>query len=380
MSLPAPNHAHPDQAPRPAGQTEPARLFTPFQLRDVIIRNRIVVSPMCTYSAVDGAAQDWHLVHLGARAVGGAGLVFAEATAVAPEGRISPDDLGLWDDRHIAPLARIASFIASQGAVPAIQLAHAGRKGSNRSPFLGGGRLSSDQGGWTTVAPSPLPFAPEDPPSLALDAAGITAVTDAFAAAARRAVAAGFLVIEIHAAHGYLLHQFLSPLSNHRSDQHGGSLANRLRVPLAVAEAVRAVVPSHLPVFVRVSATDWIDGGWDVAQTIAFAQELKHRGVDVIDVSSGGSSPKAVVPLAPGYQVAFAQAIRREASIPTGAVGLITAPAQAESILTAGSADLIFLGRAFLREPQWPLSAAAALGSTVAWPPPYSRAAPPPRL
>jgi 2,4-dienoyl-CoA reductase-like NADH-dependent reductase (Old Yellow Enzyme family) len=354
------------------------RLFAPLTLRGVTLRNRIAVSPMCQYScADDGLATDWHLVHLGARAAGGAGLVISEATAVTAEGRISPADLGLWSDRHIEPLARIARFITSQGAAPGIQLAHAGRKGSTRAPAVGKGVITAGDGGWTPLAPSAIPFTAGDPAPQALDETGMAGVAAAFAAAARRAVVAGFTVIEVHAAHGYLLHEFLSPLSNQRSDAYGGSLANRQRFPLEVVRAVRAVVPDQLPLFVRVSASDWAAGGWDLTQTIAFAGELRKLGVDLVDTSSGGLVPHATITLGPGYQVPFAAAIRRDAGIATGAVGLITDAAQAERILADGSADLILLARQFLRDPSWALHAAEALGHHAAWPTQYGRAAPP---
>jgi 2,4-dienoyl-CoA reductase-like NADH-dependent reductase (Old Yellow Enzyme family) len=367
----------PSTAPLPV--TAPAvSLFTPLKQRGVTLRNRIAMSPMCQYSCrEDGLAQDWHLAHLGARATGGAALVIAEATAVSPEGRITPADLGLWSDRQIAPLARIVRFIASQGAAAGIQLAHAGRKASHRPPAAGGGPLATAAGGWLPVGPSPLAFAPGDAEPSELDGGGLGTIIAAFAAAARRAVEAGFSVIEVHAAHGYLLHEFLSPLSNQRTDAHGGSLANRLRFPLDVVRAVRTAVPSTLPVWVRVSASDWVAGGWDLAQTIAFAAELRTLGVDLIDVSSGGSSPQAVVPALPGYQVPFATAIRRDVGIATGAVGLITEAAQAARLIADGDADMVLLGRQLLREPYWPLHAALALGVPITWPTPYARAAPP---
>jgi 2,4-dienoyl-CoA reductase-like NADH-dependent reductase (Old Yellow Enzyme family) len=358
-------------------QHQVPKLFAPLALRGVTLRNRIAVSPMCQYScADDGLATDWHLVHLGARATGGAGLVIAEATAVTAEGRISPADLGIWSDRHIEPLGRIARFITSQGAAPGIQLAHAGRKGSTYAPATGNGTIAAGDGGWTPIAPSAIPFTPNDPPPHALDAAGLAGVTAAFAAAARRAVAAGFTVIEVHAAHGYLLHEFLSPLSNQRSDAYGGSLANRLRFPLEVVRAVRSAVPENLPLLVRVSASDWAEGGWDLAQTIAFSCELKNAGVDLVDTSSGGLVPNAKIALGPGYQVPFASAIRREAGIYTGAVGLITDAGQAERILADGAADLILLARQFLRDPSWALHAAENLGHHASWPTQYARAAP----
>ena len=349
-------------------------LFTPFRLRGVELRNRVVVSPMCQYSAVDGLAQPWHLVHLGSRAVGGAGLVIAEATAVLPAGRISPADLGLWSDAHAAALAPIAAFIESQGAVAGLQLAHAGRKASTAPPWQGGGPVAPGDGGWTPVAPSPLPFAPGHPEPGELSAAEIDGVVAAFAAAAGRAARAGFRVVELHMAHGYLLHSFLSPLTNRRTDDWGGSLDNRMRFPLAVAGAVRAAWPPELPLFARLSATDWVEGGWDLPSSIALARRLRELGVDLVDCSSGGLVPQATIPAGPGYQVPFAAAIRREAGIPTGAVGLITAPQQAEQIVATGQADLVLLARELLRNPHWPLHAAAALRAETAWPVQYLRA------
>jgi 2,4-dienoyl-CoA reductase (NADPH2) len=351
-----------------------AHLFDPFDLRGLRFRNRIGVSPMCQYSALDGRAQDWHLVHLGALAAGGAGLVVVEATAVLPEGRISPWDLGLWDDSQADPLVRIAAFIRSQGAVPGIQLAHAGRKAGCARPWEGGRQLPPEAGGWSCVAPSPLPFHPGEAPPVALDESGLERIAQAFAAAARRAVVAGFQVVELHAAHGYLLHQFCSPLSNRRSDAFGGSLENRLRFPLRVAAVVRNALPEAMPLFVRASATDWVLGGWDLEQTVEFARCLHNQGADLIDVSSGGLIPDAVVPVAPGYQVPFAADLRARTGLPTAAVGLITEPNQAEAIVAAGQADLVLLGRQLLREPQWPLRAARELGAEADWPLQYQRA------
>ena len=353
-------------------------LFSPLTLRSLTLRNRIVLSPMCQYSAKDGFATDWHLVHLGSRAAGGAAVVMAEATAVLPEGRISPCDLGIWSDEHVEGLARIAAFIHEQGAVPAIQLAHAGRKASTAPPWEGGGPVSSAQGGWTPVAPSPIPFADGYPTPLALTEPQIERVIAAFAEAAQRALRAGFKIVEIHAAHGYLLHQFLSPVSNRREDAYGGPLENRMRLLLRVVDRVRSVWPDDLPLFVRISATDWLpEGGWDLEQSVALAKELKSRGVDLIDTSSGGLVPHARVPVAPGYQVPFAQRLRAEAGVKTGAVGLITDPKQAEAVLAEGKADLIFLGRELLRDPYWPLRAAQALGAAMPyWPKQYRRAVP----
>ena len=332
---------------------------------------------MCQYSAVDGLANDWHLVHLGARAAGGAGLVMTEAVAISPEGRITPHDLGLWDDGQVAPLARVASFLAAHGAVPAIQLAHAGRKSSTRRPWDGGGRALAADGGWQPiVAPSALPFDDGWQLPEALDDEGLTRIADAFAAAARRAAAAGFLVAEIHAAHGYLLHEFLSPLANRRHDRHGGSLANRMRFPLRVVEAVRGTWPSDLPLFVRISATDWVEGGFVPDEAVAFAREARRLGVDLVDCSSGGMHPRAEVPTAPGYQVPFAERVRSEAGIATAAVGLITRPHHAEEIVASGRADLVLLGREMLRDPHWPLRASFALGVPLSGPCPYERAKP----
>jgi 2,4-dienoyl-CoA reductase-like NADH-dependent reductase (Old Yellow Enzyme family) len=354
-----------------------SNLFQPITFRGVTLKNRIVVSPMCQYSSVDGMADDWHLVHLGSRAVGGAGLLFVEATAVTAEGRITPGDMGIWDDRHIEPLARIASFIHRMGGVAGIQLAHAGRKASCLVPWQGGGRLKTpEEGGWEVVAPSAIPFREDDPLPRALDLAGIQEIVAAFTAAARRAMRAGFRVIEIHSAHGYLLHSFLSPLSNKRTDAYGGSLESRMRMLLQVAKALRETIPEEMPLFTRISSTDWVEGGWDVDQSIVLARALKPAGVDLIDCSSGGVVPGAVIPLAPGYQVRFAAAIREQAAIPTGAVGLITEPDQAESIIKSGQADLVFLAREMLREPYWALKAGRALGQEQKWPVQYERAKP----
>ena len=350
-------------------------LLSPLTIRGVTFRNRIVMSPMCQYSAAEGMADDWHLVHLGSRAVGGAALIFVEATAVTRDGRISPGDMGIWDDRHVEPLARIARFVQARGAVPGIQLAHAGRKASCDVPWNGGARLRTpEQGGWTVVAPSPIPFNDDDPPPVPLDEAGIDGVVAAFEAAARRALAAGFRVLEIHAAHGYLLHEFLSPLSNHRTDQYGGSLENRMRFLLRVAELLRRLMPSELPLFVRISATDWVEGGWDVEQSVVLAGSLRELGVDLIDVSSGALVPKARIPVGKGYQVPFARRIRDEAGIRTGAVGMITEPHHADEIITGGDADLVFLARELLREPYWALKAQHELGAEPAWPTQYGYA------
>jgi 2,4-dienoyl-CoA reductase-like NADH-dependent reductase (Old Yellow Enzyme family) len=350
-------------------------LLSPLTIRGCTIRNRIVVSPMCQYCAVDGMASDWHLVHLGSRAVGGAGMVFVEATAVTPEGRISPGDMGIWSDAHAEPLGRIARFVESQGSVPAIQLAHAGRKGSCEPPWQGGASIkTAEAGGWPVVAPSPIPFNEGDPIPVRLDKAGIEQILTAFEAATARALRAGFRVIEIHAAHGYLLHEFLSPLSNKRTDEFGGSLDNRMRVVLELAQRLRRIVPQDQPLFVRISATDWADGGWDIEQSIELAKRLKSIGVDLIDVSSGALVPKARIPVAKGFQVPFARRIRDEAKIMTGAVGLITESQYANEIITGGDADLVFIAREMLREPYWALKAQQELGQEPSWPIPYGYA------
>lgn len=349
-------------------------LFEPLVLRELTLRNRIAVSPMCEYSAIDGLPNAWHMVHLGSRAVGGAGLVFTEATAVEARGRISPADTGIWNDAQAAAWAPIAEFIEAQGAVPGIQLAHAGRKASTEPPWEKGHRVEPEDGGWMTVAPSALAYAPDYPHPSALDAPEIDAIVEAFRNSTRRAVDCGFRVIEIHAAHGYLLHQFLSPLSNRRSDAWGGSFENRIRLTRSVVAAARAVMPERLPLVVRISATDWIDGGWDLEQSIELSRLLKEGGVDLIDVSSGGLAPEQQIMPGPGYQVPFAARIRREADVATGAVGLITAPAQAESIIAAGEADIVLLARELLRDPYWPRRAASELGVEIAVPKQYARA------
>jgi 2,4-dienoyl-CoA reductase-like NADH-dependent reductase (Old Yellow Enzyme family) len=350
-------------------------LLSPLTIRGVTLRNRIAMSPMCQYVAVDGLASDWHLVHLGSRASGGVGLVMVEATAVTADGRISPGDMGIWGEQHVEPLARIARFVVSQGAIPAIQLAHAGRKASCEAPWLGGASLRSEaEGGWQVVAPSPIPFHEGDPTPRELDAQGIRETIDAFAAATERAIRAGFQVIELHAAHGYLLHEFLSPLTNQRTDEYGGSLENRMRLVLQVVERMRQIMPAEMPLFVRISATDWVAGGWDITQSVALARELKQRGVDLIDASSGAIVPHVHIPVGPGYQVPLAQQIRAEAEIMTGAVGLITDPDQANELVTSGKADIVLLGRELLREPYWALQAQEHLGGKPAWPISYGYA------
>ncbi|MFZ4577682.1 MAG: NADH:flavin oxidoreductase/NADH oxidase [Myxococcota bacterium] len=352
-----------------------SQLFSPLSLRSLTVRNRVWLPPMCQYSAQDGFASDWHLVHLGARAAGGLGLVMVEATAVAPEGRISTADLGIWSDGHGQALARIAAFCRSQGAAPAIQLAHAGRKGSTDVPWRGSKPLGPEAGGWRTVAPSAVAFQGMPVPQ-ALDEAGIRRIIQAFAEGARRAHEAGFEVAEIHMAHGYLLHEFLSPLSNLRTDAWGGDLEGRMRLPLEVARAVRASWPEHLPLFVRLSATDWKEGGWDLESSITLARRLGELGVDLIDCSTGGLVADAVVPAAPGFQVPFAAAIRSATGLPVSAVGLITQAAQAEQVLADGQADAVMVGRELLRDPHWPLHAAQELGDRIDWPPQYLRARP----
>jgi 2,4-dienoyl-CoA reductase-like NADH-dependent reductase (Old Yellow Enzyme family) len=350
-------------------------LFDPLPLRSLTLSNRIIVSPMCEYSSDDGFANDWHVVHLGSRAVGGAALVMTEATAVTPEGRISPQDLGIWRDAHIETLERVTRFIRSQKRASGIQLAHAGRKGSTQRPWEGHGALAA--GGWQPVGPTAEAFADGYPTPQALDGDGLARVVQAFAAAAHRALAAGFEIVEIHAAHGYLLHEFMSPASNTRDDAYGGSFDNRIRLCLDVVDAVRAVWPERLPMFVRISATDWLEGGWDIDQSIELARRLKSRGVDLIDCSSGGNVANARIPIGPGYQVPFAERVRREAQIPTGAVGLITEAAQANAIVSGGRADCVLLARELLRDPYWPLRAARELGVAIDWPAQYLRAAPP---
>ncbi|MGA3103412.1 MAG: NADPH dehydrogenase NamA [Terriglobales bacterium] len=352
-------------------------LFDPLVIQDVTFANRVFVSPMCEYSSTDGYATDWHLVHLGSRAVGGAGLVLTEATAVLPEGRISPQDLGIWSDDHIEPLARIVRFIHEQGSVAGMQLAHAGRKASTYRPWDGNGAILEKDGGWNdVVAPSALRFTDSYPMPKELSIDAIKNITSAFAAAARRACEAGFRVIEIHAAHGYLLHEFLSPLSNHRADAYGGSFENRTRLLRETVAAVRKSWPERAPLFVRISATDWVEGGWDIEQSVELARQLKELGVDLMDCSSGGNVPRAQIPVGPGYQTAFADQIRREANILTGAVGMITSPIQAEQIVTTGQADAVIIAREFLRDPYWPLRAARELGQPISWPVQYLRAAP----
>jgi 2,4-dienoyl-CoA reductase-like NADH-dependent reductase (Old Yellow Enzyme family) len=351
-------------------------LFEPLTLRGLTLANRILVSPMCQYSSIDGFANDWHFVHLGSRAVGGAALVFTEATAVTADGRISPDDLGIWDDAHIDALGTVVRFIQGQGSAAGMQLAHAGRKGSTHRPGGGHGAVSPADGGWQPVGPTSERFVDNYPVPRALALGEISAVVGAFAAAARRALAAGFDVVEIHGAHGYLIHEFLSPLSNTRTDDYGGSFDNRIRLALEVAQAVRNVWPERQPVFMRISATDWVDGGWDIEQSVELSRRVAALGIDLVDCSSGGNVASAQIPIGPGYQVPFAERIRRDAKIATGAVGLVTTSAQADEIIREGRADCVLLAREMLRDPYWPLRAARELGHLAPWPVQYVRAAP----
>jgi 2,4-dienoyl-CoA reductase-like NADH-dependent reductase (Old Yellow Enzyme family) len=354
-----------------------SQLFSPFKLRELTFRNRVFVSPMCQYSSEDGMPTDWHFVHLGSRAVGGAGLVMVEASGVSRGGRISPWDSGIWSAAHGQAFKRITKFIREHGAAPGIQLAHAGRKASTNRPWLGGGPVAQADGGWQPIGPSAIPFDTKYQTPREMSASDIDAVTQQFVDAAKYSLAGGFEVAEIHAAHGYLLHEFLSPLSNKRSDEFGGPLENRMRFPLRVAKAVRDTWPAKWPVFVRISATDWAEGGWDLPQSIELSRRLKTIGIDLIDCSSGALVPYAKIPTEPGYQVPFAEAIRREVGIPTGAVGMITEPQQAEAIIASGKADAVLLARQMLRDPYWPAHAASALGDTIDyWPKQYGRATP----
>lgn len=355
---------------------ESSDLFAPLELGNITLPNRIVVSPMCQYSSEDGFANDWHLVHLGSRGVGGSGLVITEATAVTPEGRISPGDLGLWKDEHIAPLKRIVDFLHGQGTLAGIQLAHAGRKASMRVPWMGESPATAEEGGWDDVlAPSAIAFSSNYKQPRALDEAGIQRIIESFATAAKRALRAGFDVIELHAAHGYLLHEFLSPLSNQRTDKYGGQLDNRMRLLVNVVDAVREVWSREKPLFVRISATDWAEGGWNLQSSITLAAQLRLRNVDLVDVSSGGLVPGVRIPVGPGYQTHFSEQIRRNTGVLTGTVGMITEAAQADHILRTGQADLVLMAREFLRDPYWALHAADDLGHKIAWPVQYLRAA-----
>jgi 2,4-dienoyl-CoA reductase-like NADH-dependent reductase (Old Yellow Enzyme family) len=357
-------------------------LFAPYTLGPLLLPHRILVSPMCQYSSIDGFANDWHLVHLGTRAVGGAGLVMVEATAVSPEGRITPSDLGLWKDEHIPKLRQISEFVHSQGAYIGIQLAHAGRKASMSVPWLEERLLPPSEGGWTNVvAPSAVPFSDHYAQPIALDHAGLRRILDGFASAARRAVQANFDAVEIHSAHGYLLHSFLSPLSNHRTDEYGGSFDNRVRLLLEVIETVRRQLTEKMALLVRISASDWAPGGWDIDQSVALAKQIAARhadlGVDLLDISSGGLVPGVKIPAGPGFQTAFAERIRHEASVPVGSVGFITGAAQADHIIRTGQADVILIAREFLRDPYWPLHSASGLDQKITWPKQYLRASPP---
>ena len=350
-----------------------SQLFSPFSLRELTFKHRVFVSPMCQYSCVDGVPTDWHLVHLGSRAVGGAAMVMTEAAAITAAGRISPEDAGIWNDEQVAAWKPIAAFIKANGAVPAMQLAHAGRKASTFSPWRGHGKVAETQGGWPVLGPSAVSFSDSYPAPREMSRAEIATCVADFVAGAKRALEAGFEVVELHAAHGYLLHEFLSPLSNVRTDEYGGTLENRMRFPLAVCKAVREFWPKHLPVFLRLSASDWKDGGWDVMASIEFCKAAKALGIDLIDVSSGGNVADAKMTIRPGYQVPFARVIRNKAVIPTGAVGLITDAVQAEQIIGDGDADCVFLARALLRDPYWPRHAAHELGVKMEWPEQYLR-------
>ena len=351
-----------------------SHLFSPFTIKNTTFKNRIAVSPMCQYSSLDGFANDWHLVHLGTRAVGGAGLVITEAAAVSPEGRITPDDLGIWKDEHVDFLKRITAFIELQGSVPGIQLAHAGRKASHSSAWKGGKALINSLEAWQTLAPSKIPYAPTDPVPKEMTIAEIKQCIIDFEKATQRSLDAGFKVIEIHAAHGYLINEFLSPISNKRTDEYGGSFENRIRLLLEIVDAIRKIIGNDMPLFVRISATDWVDGGWTLEDSIKLCTILKSADVDLIDCSTGGNSRDQKIPVGPLYQVAFSEQIKKESAISTGTVGMITTPEEAESILQNGQADLIFLAREFLRNPYFPLNAAKVLGEDIAWPKQYDRA------
>jgi 2,4-dienoyl-CoA reductase-like NADH-dependent reductase (Old Yellow Enzyme family) len=350
-----------------------SKLFSPLKIKNITLKNRIVMSPMCQYSSTDGFTSHWHIVHLGCRAAGGTGLIIAEATAVSPEGRITPGDLGLWSDDHIPGLSNIAAFIHQQGATAGIQLAHAGRKASCDIPWKGGAQLDQKNGGWQTVAPGNIPFSPGDKIPESLNNVGLEKVISDFKTAASRALAAGFKIVEIHSAHGYLLHEFLSPLSNNRTDEYGGSFENRVRLLLQVAGAVKSVWPAENPLFVRISSTDWTEGGWTIEESVKLAGILKETGVDLIDCSSGGNIPNARIPAGPGFQVPFSEVIRKT-GILTGAVGFITSAQQAETILQEEKADLVFLARELLRNPYFALNAAKELGAETTWPEQYRRA------
>jgi 2,4-dienoyl-CoA reductase-like NADH-dependent reductase (Old Yellow Enzyme family) len=351
-----------------------AHLFSPLKIKDIELKNRIVVSPMCEYSSLDGFANDWHLVHLGGFAVGGAALILTEAIAVSPEGRITADDLGIWKDEHIEKLKQITAFIEKQGALAGVQLAHAGRKASHQSPFKGGKQVPADQeGGWISVAPSALAFTDSEEAPAELDKAGIEKIKNDFKAAAKRALDAGFKVVELHGAHGYLLHEFFSPLSNHRTDEYGGSFENRIRLLLEVVASVKETWPADYPLFVRISATDWTEGGWTIEDSVKLSAALKGMGVDLVDCSTGGNIPGAKIPVKPGYQVPFAQEVREKTGVLTGAVGMITTPEQADSIIRDGQADVVLMAREMLRDPHFALRAAHVLKQEVKWPQQYER-------
>ena len=351
-----------------------SRLFSPIKIRSLQLKNRIVVSPMCQYSSEDGLPTDWHFVHLGSRAVGGAALIIMEATAVSPEGRISPDDAGIWSDKHAEAYKKITAFIKSQNSIPAIQLAHAGRKASTYAPWKGRGAVDEKEGGWQTIAPSPIPFSDNYPIPKEMSKQDIQDVLGQFKLATERSIEAGFQIIELHFAHGYLVHEFLSPLSNFRNDEYGGSLENRCRLAIEIARNVRNTIPEEMPLFVRISSTDWVEDGWDISQSVKLAEWLKDTGIDLIDCSSGGNVAKADIPLEPGYQVPFSDEIRKKVEILTAGVGLITSPEQAENIIRTGQADLIVLAREMLRNPYWPLYAAEKLKTDIQWPDQYKRA------
>jgi 2,4-dienoyl-CoA reductase-like NADH-dependent reductase (Old Yellow Enzyme family) len=351
-----------------------SKLFSSLDLRGITLKNRIALSPMCQYSCNDGMVSDWHMVHLGTRAIGGAALILTEATAVAPEGRISPDDAGIWNDEQTEAFKKITDFIISAHAVPGIQLAHAGRKASTYAPGKGDGEVKPQDGGWQTLAPSAVRFSETFPKPKEMTKRDISNVVDQFQKAAERSMRAGFQVIEIHAAHGYLLHEFLSPISNRRTDEYGGSFDNRIRLPLEVLSAIRTIVPDSFPLIVRISSTDWFVGGWDMEQTIQLAHKLKEAGADLIDASSGGNVAHARIPIGPGYQVPLAERIKRESGMMTGAVGLITSAEQAEQIIALDQADIVLLARELLRNPYWPLAAARRLKADIEWPKQYLRA------
>jgi 2,4-dienoyl-CoA reductase-like NADH-dependent reductase (Old Yellow Enzyme family) len=351
-----------------------SRLFSAITIRGIELKNRIVVSPMCQYSSENGFPTDWHFVHLGSRAIGGAALVIAEATAVSLEGRISPDDAGIWSDKHAEAYKKITSFIKLHNSVPGIQLAHAGRKASTFSPWKGTGAVNEKEGGWQTIAPSPIAFADNYPLPKEMSKQDIQDVLNQFKLAAERSIQAGFQIIELHMAHGYLVHEFLSPLSNFRIDEYGGSLENRCRLAVEIAENVRTVIPESMPLFVRISATDWVENGWDIKQSVKLTERLKEVGVDLIDCSSGGNIFNAKIPISPGYQISFSEEIKEKVNILTAGVGLITSPEQAEHIIRTNQADLVVLAREMLRNPYWPLYAAEKLKSDVDWPNQYLRA------